>query len=85
MDFMRYVAIAQTEPELRHQSLPIQFTASCIEVNLEAMCEALESREPGNWSSLTYGSSEFTEKTLIEAGWLKKPGEGGQKARTEVA
>ena len=85
VDVMRYIAIAQTEPELRRQSLPIQFTARCMEVNLEAMCEALASREPGNWSNLTYGSSGFPERTLIEAGWFRKPGEGGQKARTEVA
>ncbi|MCP4407491.1 MAG: hypothetical protein GY807_06975 [Gammaproteobacteria bacterium] len=88
VDFMRYVAIAQTEPDLRLQPLPIHFTRHGIEVNLEAMCEALESREPGNWSNLIYGSAEFAEKTLIGAGWLvpmKKPEEVGQKAPLEAA
>ena len=86
--FMRYVAIAQAEPELHRQQLPIQFTRIGIEVNLNALCQALKSREPGKWSNLIYGSKAFAENTLIEAGWLiplKRRKEESQKAPPEAA
>ena len=88
VEFMRYVAIAQSEPELRRQRMPVQFTSVGIEVDLKKMCEALENREPGKWSNLIYGSTEFAENTLIQAGWLvplKKSKEENQKAPPEAA
>ena len=88
VDFMRYVAIAQAEPEIRRQPMPIQFTRTGIQVNLNALCQALTNREPGEWSNLIYGSKEFTENTLIDAGWLvplKRRKEESQKAPPEAA
>ena len=88
VDFMRYVAIAQAEPELRRQQMPIKFTSIGIEVNLSGLCEALENKEPGRWSNLIYGSKEFAENTLIGVGWLvplKGPKKEGQKAPNQAA
>ncbi len=88
VDFMNYVVIAQTEPDLQGQRLPIQFTSHGIEVDIKAICNALKNREPGNWSNSIYGSEEFVEKTFEEAGWLvpiRKPKESGQKAPPKTA
>ena len=88
VDFMRYVAIVQSEPDLRRQPIPIQFTRIGIEVDFNGICEALDSREPGKWTNLIYGSTEFAENTLIQAGWLvplKRSRSEAQKAPPNAA
>ena len=61
MDLMRYVALAGTDPELHRQTLPIQFTSVGIEIDMKAMCRALNTKAPGNWSNPIYGSQKIRE------------------------
>ncbi len=72
MDLMRYVALAITDPDLRQQRLPIQFTSIGIEIDMKAMCQALKTKAPSNWSNPVYGSESFAEETYRDAGWLNQ-------------
>ena len=70
VDWMRYVALTLSDPDLKRASLPKQFTAQGWVVDMKSLHEALETRAPANWSRPVYGSDAFTRKTLEAVGWL---------------
>ncbi len=88
MDLMRYVALANTDPDLRRQRLPIQFTSIGIEIDMKAMCQALETKAPSNWSNPVYGSESFAEETYRDADWfdqIRRLKGAAQKGSSEAA
>ena len=70
LEWIRYVALSLRDPELKRRTLPLQFTAYGWEFDMIAVCEALETKAPGGWSSFIYGTQDFARRTLTEAGWL---------------
>ena len=80
VEWIRYVASTQREPDLKRHPLPIQFTAHGWEIDMNGVYQALDTRGPSNWTKCIYGTTGFGKKALTEAGWLESA-----KGEKEVA
>jgi len=67
---IRFIALAQREPDLQSQGLPTLLTAMGRQIDMKAVHEALATRATANWSKPIYGSDEITRETLARAGRL---------------
>jgi len=70
VDFIRFIALTEREPDLQSQGLPTLLTSLGRQIDMRSIHEALATRAPANWSKPIYGSDDFTRETLIRAGWL---------------
>jgi len=70
VDLIRFIALAEREPDLQSQGLPTLLTTLGRQIDMKAVHKALATRAPANWSKPIYGSDDFTRETLIRAGWL---------------
>ena len=70
VDWIRFLAFAEKDPEIKASGMPLNFTSLGWQVDMEKVYEALDSRSPSRWSHQIYGSKTFEKQILIDAGWL---------------